>query len=253
MLIATRDLAASERFWHGALGLPVSGRYDGQVAVTTGALDILLDATGEFSAAPPEIGIPLDRATMDATLARLRAAGIRLFRGPKDFGGPLGYECAVRGPDGVNAVLFASSAAALGHVGLNVTAAALPFWKDLLAHLGFRITDDGPHFDATDGHAYLCVNTTPVEHAAGFHRRRTGLNHVALRVGTPERVDAFVQSWLVPRGLTPLYGGAREYPEYAPGYYAVYFEDPDRIKIEVVYESSSTLNTGSKSATGSSS
>ena len=37
------------------------------------------------------------------------------------------------------------------------------------------------------------------------------------------------------RGLAPLYGTPREFPEYAPGYYAVFFEDPDRIKLEVVH------------------
>jgi len=30
-------------------------------------------------------------------------------------------------------------------------------------------------------------------------------------------------------------GGPADHPEYEPGYYAVYFEDPDRIKIEVMY------------------
>jgi hypothetical protein len=32
-----------------------------------------------------------------------------------------------------------------------------------------------------------------------------------------------------------LYGGPKEYPEYRKGYYAVYFEDPDRIKLEFVH------------------
>ena len=32
-----------------------------------------------------------------------------------------------------------------------------------------------------------------------------------------------------------LYGGPKEYPQYEKGYYAVYFEDPDRVKLEVVY------------------
>jgi hypothetical protein len=32
-----------------------------------------------------------------------------------------------------------------------------------------------------------------------------------------------------------LYEGPGEYPEYHRGYYAVYFEDPDRIKLEVAY------------------
>jgi hypothetical protein len=29
-----------------------------------------------------------------------------------------------------------------------------------------------------------------------------------------------------------------EYPQYAPGYYAVFFADPDGLKLEVVYEPS---------------
>ncbi|TMI54977.1 bleomycin resistance protein, partial [Candidatus Bathyarchaeota archaeon] len=29
--------------------------------------------------------------------------------------------------------------------------------------------------------------------------------------------------------------GPKEYPEYRKGYYAVYFEDPDRIKLEFVH------------------
>jgi hypothetical protein len=38
----------------------------------------------------------------------------------------------------------------------------------------------------------------------------------------------------------PAWGGAildapREYPEYVPGYYAVFFTDPDGIKLEAVY------------------
>jgi catechol 2,3-dioxygenase-like lactoylglutathione lyase family enzyme len=70
----------------------------------------------------------------------------------------------------------------------------------------------------------------------GFHRKRTGLNHVAFRVLSGELVDRFVSEFLGPRSSQPLYGGAKKYPEYVEGCYAVYFEDPDRIKIEVVYE-----------------
>jgi len=32
-----------------------------------------------------------------------------------------------------------------------------------------------------------------------------------------------------------LYGGPKEYPEYSEGYYALYFEDPDRIKLDAVH------------------
>lgn len=36
-------------------------------------------------------------------------------------------------------------------------------------------------------------------------------------------------------GISTLYGAPREYPEYRHGYYGVFFEDPDRLKLEVAY------------------
>jgi catechol 2,3-dioxygenase-like lactoylglutathione lyase family enzyme len=62
------------------------------------------------------------------------------------------------------------------------------------------------------------------------------LGHIAFQVESAGMVDQFVDEFLNPRDIAPLYGGAKAYPEYAEGYYAVYFEDPDRIKIEVVHE-----------------
>jgi catechol 2,3-dioxygenase-like lactoylglutathione lyase family enzyme len=111
------------------------------------------------------------------------------------------------------------------------------FWKDLLAFLGFEIKPDGNHFDATDGHTNLCVQVTKPDHQEpGFHRKRTGLGHIAFQVDSADMVDAFVNDFLEPRQIETLYGGAKAYPDYTPDYYAVYFEDPDRIKVEVVYE-----------------
>lgn len=128
---------------------------------------------------------------------------------------------------------------AVGHIGINLSSEDEPFvlWKDLLTFLEFEIQPDGNHFDATDGHTSLCVQVTkPGYQDQGFHRKRTGLGHIAFRVDSAELVDAFVTEFLKPRQIEALYGGARAYPEYAPGYYAVYFEDPDRIKVEVVFE-----------------
>jgi catechol 2,3-dioxygenase-like lactoylglutathione lyase family enzyme len=129
--------------------------------------------------------------------------------------------------------------AALGHVGINLSSAEEPFafWQDLLVFLGFEVIPDGNHFDASDGHTSLCVQVTKAGHQVpGFHRKRTGLGHVAFKVESAELVDKFVAEFLLPRRIEPLYGGAKAYPEYTPGYYAVYFEDPDRIKVEVVFE-----------------
>ena len=50
----------------------------------------------------------------------------------------------------------------IGHVGLNLSngETSFHFWKDLLVYLGFHITPDGNHFDASDGHSYLCISIT---------------------------------------------------------------------------------------------
>lgn len=125
----------------------------------------------------------------------------------------------------------------LSHVGVNLSSQekSFPFWQELLEYLDFKLTLDGNHFDASDGHTFLCFSTTkPGYLEPPFHRKRTGLNHIAFSVASRQEVDRFVKEYLQPHGIPALYGGAREY-DYAPGYYAVYFEDPDRCKVEVAY------------------
>ena len=129
--------------------------------------------------------------------------------------------------------------AVVGHIGINLSneAESLDLWKGLLEFLEFRVVPDGNHFDATDGRTYLCVQVTkPGHQAPTYHRKRTGLGHIALRVESPEMVDDFVTGFLVPRGIAPLYGGAMKPAGYPDRYYAVYFEDPDRLKVEVYFE-----------------
>jgi hypothetical protein len=46
-------------------------------------------------------------------------------------------------------------------------------------------------------------------------------------------VDRFHAEFMAPRKLAALYRTPREFPEYRPGYDAVFFEDPDRLKREI--------------------
>jgi catechol 2,3-dioxygenase-like lactoylglutathione lyase family enzyme len=69
----------------------------------------------------------------------------------------------------------------------------------------------------------------------GYHRKRIGLNHIAFRASSRAAVDDLYRNYLVPNKIPTLYGGPKEWEGYDPGYYAVYFEDPDRIKLELVY------------------
>lgn len=82
------------------------------------------------------------------------------------------------------------------------------------------------------GHAYLCFLQAPREHlAAGYHRKRVGLNHLAFAGTSRAHVDEMA-AWVRANGYATLY--ASKYP-YAggPEYYALFCEDPDRIKVEV--------------------
>ncbi len=129
--------------------------------------------------------------------------------------------------------------ATVGHIGINLSneAESFDFWKRLLTYLEFHITPDGNHFDATDGQTYLCVQVTkPGHQTPTYHRKRTGLSHIALRVESPQLVDEFVATFLEPNGIAQLYGGALKPNGYPDTYYAIYFEDPDRLKVEVYFE-----------------
>ncbi|MEI7477844.1 MAG: hypothetical protein WCJ81_05040 [bacterium] len=71
---------------------------------------------------------------------------------------------------------------------------------------------------------------------AGFHRKQIGLNHLAFRVESADAVDE-IAAYLVNKNITLLYSDrSRDYAEEygMKEYYAIFCEDPDRIKVEVV-------------------
>ena len=123
------------------------------------------------------------------------------------------------------------------HVQLNVSRPSIAFYKELLRHLGYTLmAEQDDMFGATNGTTDLWIMQTDARYAVrGFHRKAVGVNHIAFRVESRAAVDRFVREFLDARALSALYGGPREYPEYRPGYYAVFFEDPDRLKLELAY------------------
>ena len=73
----------------------------------------------------------------------------------------------------------------------------------------------------------------PEEKGVTFSRYRVGLHHLALRAKNREDVDKFYQ-FLTQEGITILDPPA-EYPQYGSNYYAVFFADPDGMKLEFVH------------------
>lgn len=127
--------------------------------------------------------------------------------------------------------------ASVYHVQLNVSAASMTFYKALLRYLGYTLVREYPQmFGATNGTTDLWIMQTDPRYATrGFHRKAAGVNHIAFRVPSRADVDRFAQDFLAAHTVPALYGGPREYPEYRPGYYAVFFESPDRLKLEIAY------------------
>ena len=70
--------------------------------------------------------------------------------------------------------------------------------------------------------------------SGGSHDRYSpGLHHLAWRVESREAVDA-AHALLVEHRI-PVLDPPAHYPEYSGDYYAVFFADPDGIKLEIVH------------------
>jgi len=110
----------------------------------------------------------------------------------------------------------------------------IAFWHWLLLDLGYKKRnqwDEGITYILGD--TYIVFVQTEKEYLdVKYHRKRTGLNHLAFHVESRQMVDDFTNK-LKEKGATILY---EEKHPYAGGknYYAVFFEDPDRIKVELV-------------------
>jgi catechol-2,3-dioxygenase len=128
----------------------------------------------------------------------------------------------------------------LYHIQLNISDAkkSIPFYKELFDYFEYKIVDESEsHLGASNGTTdFWLIETEESFSSLPFHRKYTGLNHLAFKVEKKEDVDTFVNEFLKPRNIVPLYNSPKEYPEYSENYYALYFEDPDRIKLEVVFK-----------------
>jgi catechol 2,3-dioxygenase-like lactoylglutathione lyase family enzyme len=69
-------------------------------------------------------------------------------------------------------------------------------------------------------------------HPTPYDRYAVGIHHLAFVAQSREQVDERA-AWLRERDAE-IESGPQEY-EYTPGYYAVFFYDPDGIKLEIVH------------------
>jgi catechol 2,3-dioxygenase-like lactoylglutathione lyase family enzyme len=126
------------------------------------------------------------------------------------------------------------------HVDLVVSSIArsLPFYRELLGPLGWHGVSEVAgeqgetiwYLTGPGSSVGLREARSPSE--GPYDRYRVGLHHLALeapsRAAVNERAD-----WLRSKGVE-IESGPEEY-WYIPGYYAVFFYDPDGMKLEILH------------------
>lgn len=105
------------------------------------------------------------------------------------------------------------------------------FWGWFLEELGYQLHQSWERGRSWIlGDTYIVfVQTEPRYLDVPFHRCRVGLNHLAFHARSREHVEKMKQK-LEQRGVNLLYSD--NYP-FAGGNYGIFFEDPDRIKVEL--------------------
>ena len=111
------------------------------------------------------------------------------------------------------------------------------FYDKLLTYFGFRkVTSEENSYGWSNGPNAFWINQVQDSYKdKEFHRKNIGISHIAFRAVSKEAVDRFYKEFLLTNKVHVLYGGPKEYSRYHQGYYAVYFEDPDRIKLELMW------------------
>lgn len=124
----------------------------------------------------------------------------------------------------------------LSHIELYVSnyANSIQFYDRILIPLGWkRLVCLKSHTVFSDGHLKIVLGQVEDKyHSPEYHRKRVGLNHLAFYAPTKSFVDDYIEKVLKPHNINCLYENESKGDET---YYSVFFEDPDRIKIEVVY------------------
>jgi catechol 2,3-dioxygenase-like lactoylglutathione lyase family enzyme len=125
----------------------------------------------------------------------------------------------------------------LSHIEIYVSnlTRSIEFWGWLLDYLGYnpyQEWDKGKSW-IKNGTYIVLVQTREKYLYRSFNRCHTGLNHLAFHSDSREDIDRLTRE-LQKRKVTILY---EERHPHAAGEdsYALFFEDPDRIKIEIVF------------------
>lgn len=120
---------------------------------------------------------------------------------------------------------------------------SLAFYNGLLEPLGFVrnreiVGERGErvvYIGGSGGASVSLREAQPEAHPIPYDRYAVGIHHLCFGAASREAVDERA-AWLRERGAE-IESEPAEY-EYTPGYYAVFFYDPDGIKLEIMHRPS---------------
>lgn len=115
--------------------------------------------------------------------------------------------------------------------------ASRDFYARVLGFLGYRLADEHPRgldFDLRTPEGFCSIGIMKAhEGAAGHDRYAPGLHHVAWTADSRADVDTLYE--LLKEIGAQVLDPPADYPRYGDPYYAVFFADPDGLKLEYVW------------------
>ena len=129
----------------------------------------------------------------------------------------------------------------VNHLTLSVSdlaACEAAFYTPVLTELGYEKVEEHEGqftvwFNAAAVTA-ISLSQAKHQHDGQYDRYKPGFHHFAFWADSAADVGAFHEK-LVAWGI-PVLDAPADYPEYGPGYHAVFFADPDGLKFELTYQ-----------------
>ena len=118
-------------------------------------------------------------------------------------------------------------------VTVNDLARSTVFYDKVMPALGFKRLPDNDRNNIRWASAHMSFAIRPARERVEFNRFRVGFHHLAFKAKSRAAIDEFHRFLM--REKLPIVDPPAEYPQYGASYYAVFFADPDGMKLELVH------------------
>ncbi|MEK7125480.1 MAG: VOC family protein [Patescibacteria group bacterium] len=122
----------------------------------------------------------------------------------------------------------------LGHIKISVSdfAKSRRFYGQFFNFIGYKIVKDKPDGAGWTSPAGFGFWIEPAK--VGNHPYKFGApgwHHFCFKAQSREQVDRLYNEFIIPNNIQ-VFDAPAAYPQYTPDYYAVFFADPEGMKLE---------------------